>query len=836
MCGELKEYVVKNIDRAVEEGYIRVFYQPVARTITGDICGMEALARWDDPEHGLLSPAVFIEALEEAGLIHKLDSCIVRRVCEDYRYAQEKGLPFTPVSFNLSRLDFRLCNMVDIINKAAYENNVPLDMLRVEITESVIADDRPFMHDVFSRLANLGYRVWMDDFGSGYSSLNFLKDFDFETLKIDMLFLSDFNERSKSIITSIVDMAKRIGIHTLAEGVETAEQAEFLKSIGCEKVQGYYFGKPMPFSETLKSIEERGLKIEPLKMRTYYHDMASVNILSATPFISTRREAPQASVEESQIPLAIAGITDDVFHFYFANEAYMKELKSIGVNSLEELEKEYADRDSALYERDSTLYGKALHSDKTELIDFIRQGQYCRVEAKKIASYNDGFALLIMLRNYSRNSLVLQKAQLDTTLRSLYAIYNRIELLDLDTGYSRNLFLSRHYSTDYNKEPFIDELAHFAKHEVFPEDRKRFREYFDFSTIEDRINATGLGYVSARFRLKDGAGGYSWAVILLISAGDRKLLSCERRIDANIRSDIEELYALTKKQNEDSSAHISHSLLWDNMSISADIAVFWKDKERRFLGANQSFLDYFGIKDIEELIGKTDEDMGWFTDPDPFRKEEERILNKGERTYLVPGRINSKGHIRNILISKYPILSDGRISGLMGYLFDKDQFLSISEKAEKTSRTDTTTGLMDIRGLTESSWAFSNSYVNDAKDFVMVYIKLTNYLGLKNSYGKVWMEHLLKAMADSVLSVISVKGIAAHPGPGIFIIMYQCESKENAQRLIDELNSGFSDIHDIDGIPCTIYTEYGHGLFSETGDIDDLRRLCMDRLNEKTSA
>ena len=220
---ELKQYIIDHIYQAVEEGWIQAYYQPVARTITGEICGMEALARWIDPVYGLLAPYEFIGVLEEAMLIHKLDGCIIRRICEDYREAVREKEPVVTVSFNLSRLDFRLCDMHEVVERAIRENKVPRDALRVEITESMTENDEERMHDVIDRFWERGFRVWMDDFGSGYSSLNVLKDYHFDTLKIDMVFLRNFDARSREIVKSVVDMAKRIGVHTLAEGVETEE-------------------------------------------------------------------------------------------------------------------------------------------------------------------------------------------------------------------------------------------------------------------------------------------------------------------------------------------------------------------------------------------------------------------------------------------------------------------------------------------------------------------------------------------------------------------------------------------------------------------------------------
>ncbi len=260
---DLYEYVSVNIDKAIKNEEIIVYYQPVIRTSTNQVCGFEALSRWKDSVYGLLSPGVFIAALEETHQIHKLDSYIIKKICQDLRYNLDHGNQVVPVSFNLSKLDFISCDIYSIVEEQVELNNIPRKLINIEITESIMISDK-FIRDIIEKFHKTGYSVWMDDFGSGYSSLNVLKDYNFDELKIDMDFISSFTDKSKHIIQSTVEMASRIGIETLAEGVETDEQYSFLKEIGCEKVQGFLFGKPLPITECMKNCETLGLKFEEI--------------------------------------------------------------------------------------------------------------------------------------------------------------------------------------------------------------------------------------------------------------------------------------------------------------------------------------------------------------------------------------------------------------------------------------------------------------------------------------------------------------------------------------------------------------------------------------------
>ena len=260
---QLKQYIVNNIDTAIENDYIKVYYQPIVNIEDGRICGLEALARWQDPNYGLLSPGAFIEILEEYRQIYKLDKYIIEAVCRDYRESVDRNRPFAPVSLNFSRLDFELCDIVGYLCDTVEKYNVPKKFIDVEITESALTDQKDFLPNAIKELRSYGYKVWLDDFGSGYSSLNVLKDYQFDVLKIDMKFLSGFrnNERTRPILENIVNLTKQLKMVSLTEGVETKEQFDFLGTIGCERAQGYLFSKPVPLEELRERIASGELSV-----------------------------------------------------------------------------------------------------------------------------------------------------------------------------------------------------------------------------------------------------------------------------------------------------------------------------------------------------------------------------------------------------------------------------------------------------------------------------------------------------------------------------------------------------------------------------------------------
>ncbi len=264
-----QQYVVDHIEEAVEQDLIKVYYQPVIRVKTGEICGYEALVRWSDPNLGILRPMDFVETLEQFHLIHLVDKFVISKVCEDIKELEKAGEQLVPISINISRLDFELCDIFGVIESTRERYGVPRDMIDLEITESALIHNEGYIKDECEKMKELGYHIWLDDFGSGYSSLNTLAEYDFDVLKLDLIFLRNLgkNPKTETIMTYIIRAALEMGLSPLCEGVETAAHYEFLKAVGCERAQGFYFGKPMPMDETRAYTRGKGMKWEKYRGR-----------------------------------------------------------------------------------------------------------------------------------------------------------------------------------------------------------------------------------------------------------------------------------------------------------------------------------------------------------------------------------------------------------------------------------------------------------------------------------------------------------------------------------------------------------------------------------------
>ena len=254
-----EQVIVNNMNGSLERDEFIVYLQPKYNLNTEKVVGAEALVRWIHPQLGFVSPAKFVPIFEQNGFIYQLDKYVWEKTCQMLREDIDAGRPVMPVSINVSRVDFYSPNLVQVFEDLTAKYNLDPRLLELELTESAYVDNPQQIIEITSQLQAKGFVILMDDFGSGYSSLNMLKDLPVDILKIDLRFLSDSqgveNGRADNILNSVVRMAKRLDVPVIAEGVETQKQVDFLRTIGCEYAQGYFFAEPVPLDEYRNLIQ-----------------------------------------------------------------------------------------------------------------------------------------------------------------------------------------------------------------------------------------------------------------------------------------------------------------------------------------------------------------------------------------------------------------------------------------------------------------------------------------------------------------------------------------------------------------------------------------------------
>ena len=502
---EKQQYILGNLERAVREGWIQVYYQPIMRSVTQKVCDEEALARWIDPVNGFMSPADFIPYLEKASLIYRLDLYVLEQVLEKMKRQRSIGGAVVPHSINLSRSDFDACDIVEEICKRVDDAGVPHDRITIEITESVAGSDMGFMAGQVRRFRKLGFPVWMDDFGSGYSSLDVLQSIPFDLIKFDMSFMQKLDEgdNGKIILTELMKLATSLGVDTVCEGVETKAQVDFLQEIGCSKLQGYYFGKPIP-SEAIFEKYEKGFRFgyENPAESAYYEAIGRVNLYDLAVITNDEENAFQKFF--NTLPMGIMEIRDDRVQFIRTNQSYRDFMRRFF-----NLELTAKSQDCP-----ATPFGPG--SAFMKLVqDCCRNGGRAFFDEQM----PDGSVVHAFVRKISVNPVTGTMAAAIAVLsisepnegatyaeiaRALAADYYNIYVVDLDTERfieytspvgAEELAMERH------GENFFDAVQRDTKTRIYEEDRETFLAGFSKEKLIHELDTQGV--YNATYRLID---------------------------------------------------------------------------------------------------------------------------------------------------------------------------------------------------------------------------------------------------------------------------------------------------------------------------------------------
>ena len=829
MNGNLDAFILQNFKRALDFHEIQPYYQPVVRTSSGQLCSFEALARWVDPVRGVIGPDAFIPVLEREGLIHLLDTAILGHVCARIRSAIASGETPIPVSVNLSRLDFVSCDIFTLADHIVSDYQIPHDYICFEITESIMAEQKELMLGIVDRFRAAGYQVWMDDFGSAYSSLNVLKEFTFDELKLDSSFLQPFNLRSKRIVTAMVKMAKVIDLHTLAEGVETEEQYVFLRDIGCEKVQGFYFGRPLPYDRALANIRNKDIQIELPQDRRYYDELGRIDYLSATPFLTREEsEAITSARQLNSIPLALAEFTADAFQVLFYNTAFEETARNAGMftrvftqEMLGQPQPFHMLTRNILTLMDSVK----VHGDGRTL--FTINEQYFEIKARRMAQTKEKICVLVGITNLTKDTQAEKTGYLDDSVRQIYALYERITLLNYPEDTIKPLYTDTREDLLSNRRGIKRLVEEFAERYIYPEDKAEFVRSFDPGPATARLRENGSISFSKAFRTSVRHGQYAWKEYTLLKLDEDNYFMLVRNVHESAKGVLSTLAARLPEGGS-----YAPEQLWRNLTGSDLFRVFWKDKDRRFLGVSRGFLDFYGFASAQELIGKNDEEMGWHVHPDLYMNDEYRVIHEGVTIRNVPGNCISHGENRHILASKTPLYdTNGEITGLLGTFLDLDSLGVGGAGGAESSRRDKLTGLLNSRGISEEAGTFRDEFELRGKDFVRIHILVNDFNTINEQYGFDFGDRLLQAFGHALDRSFGLRSAVGRYAGREFVVLQQVEDREEAHRLRKRIKDIGDSVREIDGVPITLYLSVGYTLYSECPEIEEQAKSAEVRVH-----
>lgn len=535
-----RQYILSNLDKAIREKWIKVYYQPIVRAVNGRVCDEEALARWDDPEWGMLSPAIFIPHLEAANQIYKLDLYVLETVLEKMKTMEKSGFPIVPHSINLSRSDFDTCDIVEEVRRRVDAAGIRHDRITIEITESTIGSAFDFMKEQVLRFQNLGFPVWMDDFGSGYSSLDVLQSIKFDLLKFDMSFMKKLDEgmSGKILLTELMKMATSLGMDTICEGVETEDQVHFLQEIGCSKLQGYFYSKPIPFDALLERYcTGKQIGYENPAESTYFETIGRINLHDLTVIADENGKA--LNRDFNMLPAGVIEFKGNMTRFVRSNSAYREFLKRYFDFDLDYEGSEFVAYDVPFLNNMMTTCGeKGLSSLYDEQ---MKDGSTVHSFARRIGvnAVNGCTAVAVAVLSITPPNEGTTYANI---ARALAADYYNIYYVDLDT----DRFIE--YSSPVGKEVlalerhgdhFFDAVHRDVMTRIYEEDRELFLNAFSKEKIIKELEMHGV--FAMTYRLIDSGSPIYASLKVTRVQGENKIILGVSIVEAQIRREEQTL-------------------------------------------------------------------------------------------------------------------------------------------------------------------------------------------------------------------------------------------------------------------------------------------------------
>ncbi len=499
---EKAKYLLSNFDRALKEEWIEVYYQPIIRAASGRVCNEEALVRWDDPIIGVLNPGDFIAILEAVNVVHKLDLYVLEHVLVKMKEQQKQGIFVVPTSINLSQIDFYSCDIVDELVARVDDAGIPRSKIALEVTETATARNNENVLEQLVKLKELGFKVWMDDYGSGDSSPMLFQKIHFDLLKINISLVNQvkYNETAKVIITELIRMAIALGMETAAEGVETEEQAEFLKEIGCAKLQGFYYCRPIP-KEVVFDRYKKGAQIgfENPAEADYYSAVGNVNLYD----LSVAKKEPDEDNPMSGYfdtwPMAIVESDGEDFTVVRGNKTFREFVETNFPHKADEINYKFTSNVEGVGSYTVAAMKQCCMDGKMIVIDDrTADGKAVQMLIQRIAvnevTHVTALAFVILSITDSQHAAA-DNLTYNYIARVLSEDYIDLFFVDLDTGkfveYAPD-GNNRDISVERHGDNFFEQVKKDAIENVHKEDQHMFLESFDKDFIEKNLKEHGV--------------------------------------------------------------------------------------------------------------------------------------------------------------------------------------------------------------------------------------------------------------------------------------------------------------------------------------------------------
>lgn len=810
------DYIASHFKEALRSGCITVCYEPVLRALTGKICAVEALARWHDAQHGDIPPQDFVRVLEAHDKVHLLDYFVTKVTMQNLHTRRRQKLPIVPVILNLSRRDFLVSDPVRVLNHLTEKYQVPHAYLQIEITETAFVEDEAIIAQAISRLRQESYSVTLDNFGEGHSSLAALQRSAIDEISLDGIFFDNFTEATRQLLTSILLMAKTLGIHTAAEGVQTEEQADFLRRIGCEKMQG-------PICRTMARPLEEGALSKPYRFETWleqqiFHRAGLTNLVTET-------------------PTALFSDDGNHLHILTANANYQNMLRLSHFDSLQEANKLLLELPQIIHVRLRALADATIRSHQMETELFISNGRYFYLKLHNIAGTNGFYIHRAELQFLQQGQESSTDEEYDHIVRHLMRFYHDIYLID--NQQNRIEIITASISSKRagsHLQGIMTAFMRFARLHIHQDDQRRFLQYIHGLAQGNQIPLASTKF--DLFRVKVPNGSFHWTNFSLTSFqyNDHPCqLLCLRDFVFEELTDRDRLintvmasYGFTTLP-EDPERQITDAALWRTLTQFSSRKLFWKDRDGHFCGASPAFLRYYGIQNINELIGKSDRDLGWHLSDTYMDQGEMTVLQKGEPIHNGHGRCIARGRQHAISFSKYPIYQGTEIVGLLGEFRDVEEERSYHQLQRKLYLIDEETDFYNYRGMILASVEFADNLRLSRVNYTGAMLVIPEFASIAKLYGPSVRRAVLRRICAVIRKNMPASVVGAHTGRATFVLFLKNQSVGTMRRFIEQIRTDLTTITEVDGFACHFSMRYALESGTEARTSDEFLKILSSR-------
>lgn len=817
---ENRIFIAEHFEDSMEAGNIRVYYQPYVRHLSGKICGYEAVARWEDPSCGVIPPQIFIPALEDAGLIEKLDSYVTENVCRLLHDRIQAGLTVLPVSVNLSQVDFGLKEPLEFLDHITEEYHIPKELLHLEMKEAVLSQDAYSAEKILEVFQERGYRVWLDDYVDTGSTVRPLCGGLFQAVKIDMTNFRSLSQTDRRSIQTIIRVLKSAGIVAIAEGVETKDECDFLAASGIDRMQGNYFLQPMMFEDCQSACLKRGLSFETAQENAMYSKGEKLNLLS-------------------EQPLAVFIGNGDSVRLLAANPAYLSSFLMTGAPTVETVNN---DLKSGLFPAGGKImrFLREASDGKHRSITYIDNGEYVRMTAWRIAGSEKQWLAGSTIINLSTETEFRQNSRLDAIARTLLHLYDTLLYFNQSMG-SVQVIESTipAFVSGQIYENSLETVRQKMRYVLHPDDTDRFDAFLNTDAIYRSAEASGRAESADMFRIKGADGNYHWIVfraIILYKTPDKDFILCEQeevwqKLAAPERKALlpafYNTFGLAAGEGAERENGI-YSGIVKAMQHMQPQKFFWKDRERRLLGASDSFYAFFH-ETPDNLVGTTSENAAMYIETIRAKADEERVL-KGKTVRSIR-TCNIDGLPVTVSVVQFPYYVGNQIAGIAGILTDETRNQKTGEHTEGAMLfLDPETGFLNMAGVITEFVSFDDRLRKFHEDYVALVLEVKDFENLLRVYGSDFGREMVALMTGAIRHQKLEDIVVGHTKGCRFFFFGRSEKLDLLDADAADIRKSMESIREVAGFPVTPKLTESRVFGGEGGTLQSVVSLLGQRI------